>query len=91
MASTCRSCRASVVWVETEATPTKAGRKMPLDADPNNPTKALADDDGNIIFTGARTADGTWIVRYVAPGSADRLYRSHFASCPNATSHRKTR
>lgn len=41
MADTCRSCRAAVVWVETEATATKPGRRMPLDADPQRPGKAL--------------------------------------------------
>lgn len=87
MASTCRSCKAPVVWVVTEATDTKPGRKMPLDADPSRPGKALVVEDGNLVFTGARAGDGTWIVRYVPKGP--RHYRSHFATCPNAKSHRK--
>lgn len=87
MASTCRSCRQPIVWVVTEATAKKAAKKMPLDADPQNPVKALRVDDGNIIFTGARAGDGTWIVRYV-PKKANQ-FRSHFATCPNRDAHRK--
>lgn len=87
--SRCRSCQALIVWVETEAKPDKPGRKMPLDADPDEPARALAFAEGNIIFTGAHTGDGTPIVRYI-PAGAGR-YRSHFASCPKAREHRKSR
>lgn len=96
MASTCRSCDAPIVWVRTEATapkggkPGKSSRAMPLDADPDNPSKALVVEDGNIIFTGQRDgSSGAWIVRYVSKGP--KHYRSHFASCPNRDSHRKSR
>lgn len=96
MASTCRSCDAPIVWVATEATLAKEGkaakpsRRMPLDADPDNPSKALVVDDGNIIFTGQRDGStNAWLVRYVPKGP--NHYRSHFATCPNAAAHRKTR
>lgn len=82
--SRCRSCNAPVMWVETEATASKPGRKMPLDADPNT-GRALKVDDGNITFTGGRSGDGTPIVRYQTPGH----HRSHFATCANAASHRR--
>lgn len=85
--STCRSCGAPVVWVETEAKADKPGRRMPLDADPERPTKALKVDGGNIIFTGARSGSGAWLVRYVGVGPG--RYRSHFATCPNAKGHRR--
>lgn len=85
--SRCRSCDAQVVWVETEATATKAGRRMPLDADPDQPSRALEVGNGNIVFIGKTTGDGTQIVRYVAT-SAGR-HRSHFATCPKAKEHRK--
>lgn len=87
--SVCRSCGAPVVWVETEATATKPGRRMPLDADPERPTKALRVDDGNVIFTGQRSGSGAWLVRYVGKGPG--RFRSHFASCPQAAQHRRTR
>lgn len=83
--SRCRSCNAAVVWVETEATDTKPGRKMPLDANPSDPRRAARVENGNIIYTGAHTGDGTPIVRYVTGGP----HLSHFASCPNAQTHRK--
>lgn len=87
--STCRSCGAEVVWVETEATAEKPGRKMPLDADPDKPGKALRVAGGNIVPTGARTGDGTPIARYI-PSNPDVLAcRSHFATCPNASQHRR--
>lgn len=89
MSAHCRSCGAPVVWVETEAKGDKPGRKMPLDADPNNPDKALKVDNGNIINTGQRSGDGTWLVRYVGPGP--NRYRSHFATCPKADKHRKAK
>lgn len=83
--STCRSCKAPVVWVQTEATEKKAGRNMPLDADPENTARALVVPDGNIVFIGKTTGDGTPIVRYVKGGK----HRSHFATCPNAKEHRR--
>lgn len=85
--STCRSCKAPIVWVETEAKPGKPGRKMPLDAAPTDMTKARVDPDGNIRFSGQRTGDGTPIVRYVPKGAG--MHVSHFATCPNAKGHRR--
>jgi hypothetical protein len=93
--SSCRSCGAPIVWVVTEARlatdgkPAKPARKMPLDADPDNPAKALKCVDGNLLFTRERDGNGDWIVRYVKKGP--NLYRSHFASCPQRTQHRKSR
>ncbi len=82
----CRSCGAPIVWVVTEATATKAGRRMPLDADPSNTTRAAVFEDGNIVIVG-RDAANVPIVRYVKSGT----FRSHFASCPQASTHRKPR
>lgn len=83
----CRSCKQPVIWVVTEASEKKAARKMPLDADPENPVKALRVDDGNIIFTGKQNDDGVYIVRYVGKGV--NRFRSHFATCPQAGEHRR--
>lgn len=85
MSSRCRSCKARVVWVETEAKPDKPGRRMPVDADPANPTLAMVVEGGNLVFTGQTTGDGTPIVRYVKGGR----HVSHFATCVNAKQHRK--
>lgn len=83
----CRSCKEPVVWVETEATDTKPGRRMPLDADPDDRTRALVVDDGNLVFTSNTTGAGVPIVRYVPKGAG--RHRSHFASCKQAGSWRK--
>lgn len=84
--SVCRSCNAPVVWCETVATETKPARKMPLDATPDG--RALEVANGNIAIVG-RTGAGTPMVRYVKAGAGK--YVSHFSSCPNAASHRKTK
>lgn len=84
--SRCRSCDAAVVWVETEAREGKPGKRMPLDADPANTSRALKVDDGNLVMIGT-TPDGTPIVRYVPKGP--NHYRSHFATCVNAKAHRR--
>lgn len=97
MGASCRSCGAPVVWVETLANEKRAGRKMPLDADPENPRKAARFADGNIIAhrvggEAQRSGDGTYLVRYL-PKDAGRppngAFRSHFSTCPNAAKHRR--
>lgn len=86
--STCRSCNQPIVWVATEATETKKSRAMPVDAAVvDGQIRAAKFDDGNIIFTGQRDGRDTPIVRYVKKGP--NLYRSHFASCSQAASHRR--
>lgn len=84
--STCRSCGADILWVVTEA-----GRKMPLD-----PQSCL---DGNIALgppaAGLASADPS-IATVLTNEAMERcralgvpLYKPHFATCPNATKHRK--
>lgn len=73
------------MWVETEARGDKAGKRMPLDADPDDRTRALRVDGGNLVFTGDNTGAGVPIVRYVTAG----MHRSHFATCSQAGSWRK--
>jgi hypothetical protein len=83
--SNCRSCRAPILWTETEATAKKPGRRMPIDA--TNDGTALAVENGNIVLVGT-TGDGTPIARYVSKDKGK--FRSHFASCPNAKRHRQS-
>lgn len=85
--SSCRSCDAPVVWVETEAKGDKPAKRMPVDADPDNTSRCLVVSDGNLAIVG-QAGSGVPIVRYVAKGSG--RYRSHFATCPNSKSHRKS-
>lgn len=86
----CRSCRAGIIWAETQATETKPGRKIPIDADPDNHGYAKVVADGNIVFTGTTTGDGTPIVAY-RPKNGGGRHVAHFVSCPNAKAHRKSR
>lgn len=85
----CRSCRADIIWAETEAKPKKPSRKIPLDADPDNRGWAKQVTGGNLLFTGTETGDGTPIVRYV-PKAIGR-HVTHFSTCPNAKQHRRAR
>jgi hypothetical protein len=79
--SRCRSCGASVIW-----TVTVNGKKMPVDAEPSC--------DG-VFFLERDDGDGEVHAVHLArvdPGlhrPGDRLYTSHFATCPNASVHRK--
>ena len=76
----CGSCGAEVIWADTIT-----GRRMPLDA---KPTK-----DGNIIL-GTRHGQPPLALVQTAQtlerlkAKGERLYTSHFATCPNASKHR---
>lgn len=85
----CRSCGAPIIWATTEAREGKPAKRNPVDADPARPGKALEVPDGNLIFTGGRDERRSWIVRYVGAGKGK--FRSHFATCPNSSSHRKAK
>lgn len=71
--SRCRSCGAPIWWAVTE----KGGR-MPLDPDPVP--------DGNVVINNY----GVAVV--ITPGDwthDGQRYVAHFATCPNAKTHRK--
>lgn len=77
--SQCRSCGAAIAWVQTES-----GKQMPLDAEPSP--------DGNM----ACMANGSYRVLTgsdleAAKKNGIALRKSHFATCPNAASHRRKR
>lgn len=80
----CRSCNASILWVETEATAKKPGRNMPIDADENG--HALEVPDANLVLVGT-SGNGKPIARYVGKGRGK--FVSHFATCPDRAEHRK--
>jgi hypothetical protein len=58
---------------------------MPIDAEPA--------EDGNIIVSGTVTGEDTPFVTVLSPKGALAVggprYTSHFATCPNADSHRR--
>mgnify|MGYP001580168752 CR=1 FL=1 len=88
--STCRSCGAEIVWARTAA-----GKRMPV-------TSAQRP-DGNLILVGARRGHRprgypnlgvpTIMALPYDPAKHARLGRhvSHFADCPNADTHRRSR
>jgi hypothetical protein len=84
--SACRSCNAPVVWAITS----KTGAAIPLDPNP------IA--DGNVVRIGTATR-GAPLVLVLTDEELGRarkqgvvqLYRSHFASCPDADRWRHPR
>jgi hypothetical protein len=86
--SRCRSCHEPIVWART-----KKGKAIPLDAeDMGGWETALRVPDGNLVLTGERAQSGPGetvpIVRYTAPGEG--THRTHFATCKDADSWRRT-
>ena len=69
----CNSCKAEIAWVRT-----KAGKLMPVDANPS-PVGNLRVVDGQANYLGPKEKED-------AEGP---LYLSHFATCPNGPQHRK--
>lgn len=69
----CKSCGEPVAWVTMQS-----GKKMPLDP--------LPQEDGNIEIVGAT---GRVVPRSEAERREGMLYRSHYASCPDASKHRR--
>lgn len=82
MTNECRSCGAPIRWAITEK-----GRRMPLDPDPHP--------DGNVMVEHAAGADHSGVVVFAGRLLHEErdlgtpLYRSHFASCPDARKHRR--
>lgn len=75
---TCKACPAAIRWVTTSA-----GRKMPIDAEPN-------------VFTGTiilkTNSSGEEIAHHIDRKKSHvdgPYYTSHFATCPEAQRFRK--
>lgn len=80
--SACRSCGADVLWCVTPA-----GQRMPVDPVPV--------DGGNVILGQGQGGSplATVVGKKVQPGlfgDDSPRYTSHFATCPNADSHRRS-
>lgn len=82
----CRSCKALIVW-----TITSKNKRMPLDL--------LASPTGNVVLTAATDSDD-WgneipvvavLTDHEAQTETRTRYTSHFATCPDAAQHRRTR
>lgn len=84
MRTSCRSCRAPILWTLSEA-----GKRTPLDAYPH--------DEGTIEVYGQALGGEVGLSRVLTGDLLDTarengtsLYRSHFASCPQAAAWRRT-
>lgn len=75
--STCNSCHKPIKWALTEK-----GKRMPVDHEPSF--------DGNLVFTG-KTVKGSPVVHYLRKGETthQQRFKSHFATCEHAASHRR--
>jgi hypothetical protein len=86
MRATCSTCGSPIEWARFE----KSRKPVPLDVD-------LAPPDGNLELV-ERGSDGVPVVRVltkveleVARKRERPLLRTHFASCPDAATHRRPR
>lgn len=81
----CKSCGAPVVWVKTAA-----GQKMPLDPPRRRGVASSAAPEG--LPRVSVVDDGGRVVQIVEHDEGDIWGRvSHFATCPNASEHRRPR
>lgn len=78
MSAKCGSCGASIVWTETVT-----GKSMPVDSE--------ASPDGNVVIGRPDDPRNAPVARVLRKGemSPGPRFKSHFATCPNAATHRK--
>lgn len=83
----CSSCCASILWAVT-----KNEKRMPLDATPTTPAPGARG-----VFMLAKRTDETplaWPLEITDGSEFGRvglaMYISHFSTCPNASSHRRS-
>lgn len=81
----CRSCKAPIIWATTAN-----DKKMPLDLLPVEPER---DAGGAVAISGLQVIErqGRCRAATIADVPGADLYRSHFATCPNAGEHRRRR
>jgi len=76
--TTCGSCPAPIIWARTPA-----GKRMPVDAEPTP--------DGNVtLVPPLESYDSPLAVVSSERDPSSTRYTSHFATCPNADSHRRS-
>lgn len=72
----CNSCGAAIVWFKTPG-----GKAIPLDP--------VAHQDGNIVLDGDLATVLSRESLEMAQVAGTVLYKSHFATCPQASEHRR--
>lgn len=75
--STCRACKATILWAKTGA-----GKNIPLNEFPEPGGNIRLEPGGDIAVN---------VPKIIAerPENDLKLYKSHFATCPNAHQFRK--
>jgi hypothetical protein len=74
VSATCKSCGAPIRWAKTVS-----GKSMPVDVEPAANGNVVFLDDKTVIVSGPRARiEGD-----------ERRYTSHFATCPQASQHRR--
>jgi hypothetical protein len=77
--SECRSCKDPILWVEWAS-----GKRMPVDYKP--------DPSGDVVLTHRKSENKLIAQKFDSRFDAGRnRYTSHFATCPNASQHRRAR
>jgi hypothetical protein len=77
---TCQSCLAAIFWMTTTT-----GGRMPIDCEPvPDGNIRLLEEFSTVEVLGKKATSA-------ARTKGEKLYKSHFASCPNAAKHRKGR
>ena len=76
MSAKCRSCGAAILWVKTQS-----GKSMPVDAQPC--------EDGNVCVATCEGGPTAFVPPEGTTISDATRHKSHFATCPNAATHRK--
>lgn len=74
----CKSCQALVIWCVTEK-----GNRMPVDAEPVMVARGFR-------LIEARTTDVVLATYTADPVPDERLWVSHFSTCPDAVQHRRS-
>ena len=74
--SECRSCGEQIIW-----TVTSTGKKMPVDADTSSEGTFRLEESGDQMDV---------VAVFAKKGSEPELHVSHFATCPDRSSWRKS-
>lgn len=82
MSARCRSCGAAIAWCRMVNS--GGDRRMPLDQEP-------APVSGNVRLVDGFGSVLSPIEAHAARATGETLYLSHFATCPNAATHRRPR
>lgn len=89
--SKCKSCGAEIIWIKT-----KSGKTMPCDAQAHyyfdnkeSLPSMFGHEPGKAVFI---TEDGETHTGWQDDMAGDfKGYTSHFATCPNASQHRRSK